>query len=53
MAHGDLMLAAIQGHPGGQDPTIGDLAGHLLLKQHSAAELISRAEKAGRAVDRP
>ena len=41
------LLLAIRGHPGDQDPTVGDVAGHLLLKPHSAVELISRAEKAG------
>ncbi len=41
------LLLAIEGHPSDQDPTVGDLAGHLLVKQHSAVELISRAEKAG------
>ena len=41
------LLLAIKGHPGDQDPTVGDLAAHLQLKQHSAVELISRAEKAG------
>jgi DNA-binding MarR family transcriptional regulator len=41
------LLLAIKGHPGDQDPTVGDLAGHLLLKPHSAVELIGRAEKAG------
>jgi DNA-binding MarR family transcriptional regulator len=41
------LLLAIKGHPGDQDPTVGDLASHLVLKPHSAVELISRAEKAG------
>ncbi len=41
------LLLAIKGHPGDHDPTVGDLAGHLHVKPHSAAELISRAEKAG------
>ena len=41
------LLLAVKGHPGNQDPTVGDLAGHLQVKPHSAVELISRAEKAG------
>lgn len=41
------LLLAIKGHPSDQDPTVGDLAGHLLVKPHSAVELIGRAEKAG------
>ena len=40
------MLLAIRGHPGG-DPTVGDVAGYLLVRPNSAAELASRAEKAG------
>ena len=39
------LLLAIRGHGG--DPTIGDVAGHLLLKHHSAVELVDRAERAG------
>ena len=41
------LLLAVKGHPGDRDPTVGDLAGYLLLRPHSAVELISRAEKAG------
>ena len=41
------LLVAIKGHPGGQDPTIGDLAGYLLLRHHSAVELVDRAAAAG------
>ena len=40
------LLLAIRGHQGGP-PTIGDVAGYLLVKPHSAAELVSRAERAG------
>ncbi len=40
------LLVAIKGHPGG-DPAIGDLAGYLLLRHHSAVELVDRAESAG------
>src|SRR4051794_8556973 len=39
------LLLAVRGHPG--DPTIGDVAEHLLLRHHSAVELVDRAERAG------
>ncbi len=41
------LLVAIKGHPGGRPPTIGDLAGYLLLRPHSTVELVDRAEAAG------
>jgi len=41
------LLVAIKGHPGGRPPTIGDLAGYLLLRHHSAVELVDRAAAAG------
>ena len=41
------LLVAIKGHPGGNRPTIGDLAGYLLLRPHSTVELVDRAEAAG------
>ena len=41
------LLVAIKGHPGGTPPTIGDLAGYLLLRPHSTVELVDRAEAAG------
>jgi DNA-binding MarR family transcriptional regulator len=41
------LLVAIKGHPGDQPPAVGDLAGYLLLRPHSTAELINRAEAAG------
>ncbi len=41
------LLVAIKGHPGGVPPTVGDLAGYLLLRPHSAVELVDRAEGAG------
>jgi DNA-binding MarR family transcriptional regulator len=41
------LLVAIKGQPGGQDPTIGDLAGCLLLRHHSTVELVDRAAAAG------
>jgi DNA-binding MarR family transcriptional regulator len=39
------LLLAIRGHPG--DPTIGDVAAHLMSRHHSAVELVDRAERAG------
>ena len=41
------LLVAIKGHPGGDPPTVGDLAGYLLLRPHSMVELVDRAEAAG------
>jgi DNA-binding MarR family transcriptional regulator len=41
------LLVAIKGHPGHKPPTIGDLAGDLLLQSHSTVELVDRAEAAG------
>lgn len=41
------LLVAIKGHPGGQHPTISELAGYLLLRHHSVVELVDRAEGAG------
>jgi DNA-binding MarR family transcriptional regulator len=41
------LLVAIKGHPGNQPPTVGDLAGYLLLRSHSTGELVDRAEAAG------
>jgi len=40
------LLVAIKGHPGDQPPAVGDLAGYLLLRPHSAVELVDRAEDA-------
>jgi DNA-binding MarR family transcriptional regulator len=37
------LLLAVRGH--GSTPTVGDLAAHLLLRHHSAVELIDRAER--------
>jgi DNA-binding MarR family transcriptional regulator len=39
------LLLAIRGH--GAEPTVGDIAAHLLLKHHSVVELVDRAERAG------
>ena len=41
------LLVAIKGHRGDLPPTIGDLAGYLLLRPHSTVELVDRAEDAG------
>jgi DNA-binding MarR family transcriptional regulator len=41
------LLVAIKGHPGDIPPTIGDIAGYLMLRHHSAVELIDRAAAAG------
>jgi DNA-binding MarR family transcriptional regulator len=41
------LMVAIKGHPGDMPPTVGDLAGYLLLQPHSAVELVDRAEAAG------
>ena len=41
------LLVAIKGHQGNLPPTMGDLAGYLLLRPHSTVELVDRAEAAG------
>jgi DNA-binding MarR family transcriptional regulator len=41
------LLLAVKGHRGGRGPAIGDLASYLLLRPHSTAELVDRAETAG------
>lgn len=41
------LLVAIKGHPAGTAPSIAELAGYLLLRHHSAVELVNRAEIAG------
>jgi DNA-binding MarR family transcriptional regulator len=45
------LLVAIKGHPGRAAPTVGDLAEYMLLRPHSAVELVDRAE-AARLVER-
>ncbi len=45
-AQHQLMLA-IRGHPGPDPPSIADVAGYLILKHHSAVELVDRAEAGG------
>jgi DNA-binding MarR family transcriptional regulator len=40
------LLLAIRGHEGEAGPTIGEVAGYLLLRHHSAVGLVDRAAKA-------
>ena len=39
------LLLAVRGH--GSPPSVSDLAGHLVLRHHSAVELVDRAVHAG------
>ena len=41
------LLLAIRGHNEQRGPTIGDVAEYLLIRHHSAVELVDRAEAAG------
>ena len=41
------LLLAIRGHRGTDGPTIGDVARWLLIRHHSAVELVNRAESSG------
>jgi DNA-binding MarR family transcriptional regulator len=41
------LLVAVKGHAGEKLPSIGDLAGYLLLRPHSTVELVDRAEAIG------
>jgi DNA-binding MarR family transcriptional regulator len=41
------LLLAIRGHREPQGPTIGQVADYLLIRHHSAVELVDRSEKAG------
>ncbi len=47
------LLLAIRGHPGPEAPTIGEIADHMVLRHHSASELIDRAAAAGLVVRSP
>ena len=51
--HHQALLSIKGGYPDRQQITIGDLAEHLLLKNHSAVELVSRLVKAGLVVRAP
>ncbi len=41
------LLLAVRGHPNPDGPTVGEVAEYLVLRHHSASELIARAEAAG------
>jgi DNA-binding MarR family transcriptional regulator len=41
------LLLAVRGHPDPAGPTIGEIADYLVLRHHSAVELIDRAVKDG------
>jgi DNA-binding MarR family transcriptional regulator len=41
------LLLAIKGHPDAAGPSVGDIAGYLLLRHNSAVGLIDRAEAKG------
>jgi DNA-binding MarR family transcriptional regulator len=41
------LLLAIRGHGDERGPTVGDVAGYLLLRHHSAVGLVDRARDAG------
>jgi DNA-binding MarR family transcriptional regulator len=41
------LLLAVRGHEGAGGPTIGELADYLLLRHHSAVELVDRAAATG------
>jgi len=40
------LLLCVRGHDDPRGPTIGDVADHLVLRHHSAVELVDRAEQA-------
>lgn len=41
------LLLAIKGHPNPAGPTIGEIANYLVLRHHSAVELVDRASNDG------
>jgi len=41
------LLLAIRGHADPRGPTIGDIAGHLLVRHHTAVELTDRTQELG------
>jgi DNA-binding MarR family transcriptional regulator len=41
------LLLAVRGHTNPDGPTIGEIAMYLVLRHHSASELVDRAEAAG------
>jgi DNA-binding MarR family transcriptional regulator len=46
------LLLAVRGHDDPRGPTIGEVAGYLLLRHHSAVELAQRAQAIGLVVRR-
>jgi DNA-binding MarR family transcriptional regulator len=47
------LLLAVRGHDDPRGPTVGDVAGYLLLRHHSAVGLVDRAETAGLMIRSP
>ena len=47
------LLLAVRGHPDPRGPTIGEIAGYLLVRHHSAVELSDRAVTAGLVARQP
>jgi len=47
------LLLAVAGWGGDRPPTVGEVADLLLVRHHSAVELVGRAEEAGLVVRRP
>jgi DNA-binding MarR family transcriptional regulator len=41
------LLLAVKGHEDPRGPTIGEVADYLMLRHHSAVELVNRAQAAG------
>jgi DNA-binding MarR family transcriptional regulator len=41
------LLLAVRGHPDPDGPSVGEVAEYLVLRHHSASELIARAQAAG------
>ena len=41
------LLLAVRGHPDPRGPTVGEIAAYLMVRHHSAVELIDRAVAAG------
>src|SRR4029450_12552719 len=47
------LLLAVRGHPDPRGPTVGEIAGYLLVRHHSAVELLERAVAAGLVARQP
>lgn len=47
------LLLAVRAHPGPDGPSIGDIADYLVIRHHSAVELVRRAEAVGLLHRRP